>query len=197
MPGMGPPPKPAAQRRRANATIALTRLPAEGRKGDPPAWPLIDDVQKTAELAYTRLSLEKMEAEVGEESDARKRAALTRKIEQVARHASVLDATIAAQRDLEQMLWVELWRTPQSVQWERMRWTREVAQYVRHKVMGELGSLDDAKEARQLSDRLGLSPLALLRLRWEITTDEVQERRETRSAPAAKTRARLKVVGDA
>jgi hypothetical protein len=28
------------------------------------------------------------------------------------------------------------------VQWERLGWTRDVAQYVRHKVIGELGDLD-------------------------------------------------------
>jgi hypothetical protein len=43
-----------------------------------------------------------------------------------------------------------------------------VAQYVRHKVLGELGDINDAKEARQWSDRLGLSPMSMLRLRWGI-----------------------------
>ncbi len=71
----------------------------------------------------------------------------------------------------EKKLWADLWKTPQATQWAKLGWTREVAQYVRHKVKGEGGSLDDAKEARQLSDRLGLSPLALLRLRWEIIDD--------------------------
>jgi hypothetical protein len=45
---------------------------------------------------------------------------------------------------------------------------RDVAQYVRHKVLAEMGSLDDAREARQWSDRLGLNPAAMMRNRWLI-----------------------------
>ncbi|PBO23035.1 hypothetical protein CLM85_18600, partial [Streptomyces albidoflavus] len=72
---------------------------------------------------------------------------------------------------------------------------REVAQYVRWKVRAELGDLDASKEARQLADRLGLSPLAMLRLRWEIAADEVSEQREVRSTRTKKSaRDRLKVV---
>lgn len=36
----GPPPKPAAQRRRRNAAPLETTLPAGGRKGAAPKWPL-------------------------------------------------------------------------------------------------------------------------------------------------------------
>lgn len=38
MAGMGPPPSP--NRRRRNSQAALLKLPAEGRQGDPPPWPL-------------------------------------------------------------------------------------------------------------------------------------------------------------
>lgn len=38
----GPPPKPAAQRRRRNAMPAETVLPGAGRQGLPPVWPLGD-----------------------------------------------------------------------------------------------------------------------------------------------------------
>lgn len=89
-------------------------------------------------------------------------------------------------RRLEAELWAELWKTPQAVAWERLGYTREVAQYVRWKAQAELGSIDAAREARQLSDRLGLSPLAMLRLRWEVdASDELGERRTQRveSAP--------------
>ena len=47
-------------------------------------------------------------------------------------------------------------------------------------------------EVRQLEDRLGLSPLALLRLRWEIAADEVDEARE--ASTASSPRRRLKAV---
>jgi hypothetical protein len=71
----------------------------------------------------------------------------------------------------ERLLWDEIWTTPQAVAWERLGWVREVAMYIRL-----LGICEGKKpmaialiERRQLADRLGLSPLAMLRLRWEIT----------------------------
>lgn len=138
MPGMGPAPKAANQRRRRNAVPGTIFLPAEGRKGRTPKWP------------------------IGSPSEA------------------------------EDALWRELWRTPQAVAWERLRWTRVVARYVKVALEAEG---DDATapilgETRQLEDRLGLSPMAMLRLRWEIVTDELAERRETLSS----TRARPRVV---
>jgi hypothetical protein len=48
-------------------------------------------------------------------------------------------------------------------------------------------------EARQMEDRLGLSPMAMLRLRWEIQEDQVAEKRAQKSKP----RRRLVVVDDA
>lgn len=63
MAGMGPPPKADGQRRRRNATIAMTRLPAEGRKGDAPRFPLPpivprqDDAQDMAALRERELDL--------------------------------------------------------------------------------------------------------------------------------------------
>jgi hypothetical protein len=103
--------------------------------------------------------------------------------------ASVLEAEVAAQRAMESALWDDLWSTPQAAQWEELGWHRDVAQYVRHKVRAELGSLDDAKEARQWSDRLGLNPLAMLRLRWETERVDAAEARVSVAAasPAKKT----------
>jgi hypothetical protein len=69
--------------------------------------------------------------------------------------------------------------------WSELAWSREVAQYVRLKIQGELGNLDAAKEARQWSDRLGLNPLAMLRLRWEIErTEDAEQRGAKRRGPA-------------
>lgn len=136
----GPPPKAAGDVRRRNAPIANTvRLPAEGRAGDVPPWPL------------------------GGACPA---------------------------------VWDELWSTPQAVVWDRLGWTRVVARYV--KVLGycedpESLSVGLLGEARQLEDRLGLTPMSMLRLRWEIVTDEVSEKRETKSK-AKSPRKRLKVV---
>lgn len=129
MAGMGPPPKPADQRRRKNhAAPNTTRLPSEGRHGDPPVWPLPDP------------------------------------------------------RDTERAVWAELWATPQAVAWEQLGWTRAVARYCRQLVDAEEVDAPVTKlgEVRQMEDRLGLTPMAMLRLRWSIVEDELDERRTER-----------------
>lgn len=159
MAGMGPPPKP--HRRRQNATLPMVSLPSSGRKGKTPAWPLGPDTITMSKLQVARDRLTELESDDEiQMSDAR----ITRARERVA----FLEQLTAIQAESELALWREVWATPQAVQWERLQWTRTVAQYVRWSVHGENGNLEAAKEARQLADRLGLSPLALLRLRWEI-----------------------------
>lgn len=197
MAGMGPPPKPAGERRRRNATIAMTRLPAGGRKGDPPKWPLIDDVVATTQRDMARRHADELELQLLEpDLQGRQRASVQRKLDAAQSAATVLDKQIEAQAALESELWRDLWATPQAAAWERLGWTREVAQYVRWKVKAELGDLDASKEARQLGDRLGLTPLAMLRLRWEVAPDEVAEQRQERTsrAKARTPRQRLRVV---
>lgn len=179
MAGTGPAPKPNARRR--NATMATTKLPAEGRAGDPPTWPLPADIVLTERRNAAQRLADDVELELADpDVTGRKRGALTRKLDAARMEANVLTAQLNGQTRLETELWAELWATPQAVAWERQSWTREVAQYVRWKVAAEQGSLDASKEARQLADRLGLTPLALLRLRWEISEDEVAEVRRGR-----------------
>jgi hypothetical protein len=136
---MGPAPKPESTRRRRNAASTATRLPAEGREGEPPAWPL--------------------------------------------------DRANAAERNL----WSELWSTPQAVAWEALGWDRVVARYCRMLVLAEKRDASAAllTECRQLEDRLGLNPMSMLRLRWEIVDDELAEKREPSSESL---RQRLKPV---
>lgn len=140
----GPAPKPDDQRRRRNATMPTTRLPAEGRKGRAPAWPLSR-------------------------------------------------ATAA-----ESKFWQEIWKTPQATAWERLGWTRTVARYARLAVAAEepRAQATICSEARQLEDRLGLTPMSMLRLRWEVVPNEVAEARQDREAAkqAPARRARLKAV---
>lgn len=105
-------------------------------------------------------------------------------------------ALIDAAAETEGDFWAELWSTPQAVVWEKLRWTREVAMYARLQIMAELGDLDAGKEARQWSDRLGLNPAAMLRLRWRILPTPA----DVGPAPvrtASRSRGRLKVVKDA
>lgn len=187
MAGMGPPPKPDDQRRRRNATVAMVRLPAEGRTKPAPRWPLIPDVVMAARRDLAAAKVENLEFELEEGKP------VEYKLDQAKEKLAILDRQLAEQKKLEASVWKDLWKLPQAVQWERLGWLRDVAQYVRHKVLAELGDLDSAKEARQWSDRLGLSPMAMLRLRWEVVADEVGQKREEKKAPAPPRR-RLKVV---
>lgn len=180
----GPPQKPADLRARQNVPPGTTMLPASGRRGRTPPWPLIADVVMTTRHDLAAAKVELLEFQLLEATDAAEQRALERRLDLAREKHAILVAQLAAQRDLEKKLWRTLWATPQAVQWDRLGWTREVAQYVRHKVLGELGELDDAKEARAWSDRLGLTPKAMQGLRWQVTSDEVAEQRATRTPPA-------------
>jgi hypothetical protein len=189
----GPPPNP--NRRRRNATLAMTQLPAGGREGDPPPWPLGPDVG--AQTRLDRLDRQIDDAAIEMQGTDRAAKNAERRMLGLQERAEILRAEFDAAAAQESVLWAELWATPQAVAWERLRWTRDVAQYVRWKCRAELGDLEASKEARLLSDRLGLNPLALLRLRWEIAADEVAEQRTTRakrSTAAARSRRGLKAV---
>jgi len=130
------PPKPDAVRR--NARPGITMLPAKGRQGDAPDWPIGDP------------------------------------------------------HPLETALWQELWATPQAHAWEQLGWTRIVARYCRCVIVAEGLDKDAMSEARQLEDRLGLTPKAMRMLMWQIAPDEVAEKRQETSAGA---RGRIKAVG--
>lgn len=111
----GPVPNPNARRR--NARPDWVSLPAAGRRGKTPKWPL------------------------GGRTPAG---------------------------------WVDLWKLPQAVMWERDNAVVQVATYltVRNAAHEALrnGEPNAAllSELRQIEDRLGLSPMALKRLQWEI-----------------------------
>jgi hypothetical protein len=190
MAGMGPPPKDASKRARRNASISMTQLPAAGRQGAAPEWPLLDDVAATARLRFLEEQSVRLRDEWAAETDTRKARGLGKRLESAEVQVAEARQLVVQQRALEMRLWADLWATPQAVAWERLRWTREVAQYVRWKVKAELGSLDASKEARQLADRLGLSPLSMLRLRWAVAEDEVGAQRDRNAAASNGSRAR-------
>jgi len=120
MAGKGPAPqKGSAERRGVKRTPGFTQLPALGRHGDAPAWPL------------DRFN------------------------------------------DDERRLWSKLWTLPQAVMWERMRCEDTVALYTR--LFCEMSNAASpsqmvkiGNEVRQLDAKLGLSPRAMLDLRWEV-----------------------------
>jgi hypothetical protein len=138
----GPPPLDIAQRRRRNAPLANTRkLPAEGRAGPPPCWPL---------------------------------------------------ETLS---EAESAVWAEIWSTPQATEWERLAWPHPVARYVRCLVASEQYGAKAAllAEVRLLEQQLGLTPMAMLRLRWEVVDDLPAG---PLAGVAAKPRRRLLIVDD-
>ena len=188
MAGRGPSPNPNAVRR--NARVAGETLPAEGRRGAPPPGPLPDDVMLTSRLQVLRAEQAQLENLLDmclEQKEANRiRHRLGQNVEKVA----VAEAMLENARRCERELWDELWHTPHAVAWERLRWTREVAQYARWKAKGELGDMEASKEARMLADRLGLTPKAMQDLRWRIAADEVAARRQS----ATSARKRIKAV---
>lgn len=70
------------------------------------------------------------------------------------------------------IVWAELWTTPQSVAWRELGAgvAAVVARYARarHRADGPDPSAALLAEVRHLEEALGLSPMALLRLRWRI-----------------------------
>ena len=75
-------------------------------------------------------------------------------------------------------LWRGLWSKPQAVMWAKDGSERVVARYVLVTVLAEDPSNPSAAllgEVRQMEDRLGLSPMALKRLMWEVS-DPVGDR---------------------
>ena len=129
---------PAVNPKRTNARVGLVVLPASGRVGSPPTWP------------------------------------------------------ISKPSAVERRAWADLWATPHAVAWERLGWTRTVARYCRVMVAGEDGDKDAWAEARQLEDRLGLTPKAMRMLLWVVSDDEVGARREQPASSA--TRRRIRAV---
>lgn len=188
MPGRGPAPSPDPVRRNVRMSM---KLPAGGRQGPAPEWPLRPDVVLQAQLDALRVeqaTLEKALDQCPTGKDAnRLRYRLGQNVEKIAQ----AEAIARNADDLEGELWAELWATPQAVAWERLKWTREVAQYARWKAKAELGDLEASREARMLGDRLGLTPRSLQDLRWTIADDEIAEKREQKSE---NVRDRIKAV---
>jgi len=162
----GPAPDPNALRRdRAEDKAGWTILPADGRQGDPPDWPLQPDVRIASQLELAERQREVLAAQVEADLAPRGSVAKVAKLDQV---IAELKYRLERVTEAELLLWGQLWATPQAVAWQRLRYVREVALYARLAAQAELGDLDAGKEARQWSDRLGLNAAALLRLRWKI-----------------------------
>lgn len=111
-----PGPPPSRNPRRRNARPDWRALPAAGRKGEAPKWPLASRVKGSVDL------------------------------------------------------WRDLWSRPQAVAWDEDGQERVVARYVLLVLEAEKPDASAAllSEVRQLEDRIGLNPLAMKRLLWEV-----------------------------
>lgn len=186
MAGSGPAPKDPSTRSRRNATLPMTKLPSSGRgrTKKAPNWPLPADISRQVRQELAEELAVDLEQQLKDCEDGRTRRRLEGQLVTARSTARILSEEIKREERLERELWRDLWRTPQAAVWEHSGWTRDVAQYARLKVRGELGDMAAAKEARQWSDRLGLNPMAMLRLRWQIEqTDEAEDRGRRRRNP--------------
>jgi len=84
--------------------------------------------------------------------------------------------------------WARLWASPQATQWTSEDALASVVRWARlHAALLEDPAPGISAEMRQLEDRLGLSPKALLQLRWRIVTDGASaDAPKARRARAAK-----------
>lgn len=182
MAGDGPAPKHPSVRRRRNASSAgsLRSLPRKGRSGAAPKWPLAPDVVMSATLEHQRDKISGLQLDLDQAEDGRSRGRIRRDLDKLEISTSILALRIEQSTDAEVELWSSLWSIPQAVMWEESHAHREVAVYVRCQIRAEQGDLKAATEARQRGDRLGVNPLALLKLRAEIERVDEAEQRGTR-----------------
>lgn len=138
------------------------QLPAAGRKGRVPAFPLPKIIRYISSLDDSGKSLRLPDAVV---------------------------SNAFRKRELE--LWKELWKTPQAVAWEREPYRLPtIAKYCR--IMASTEVEPDASAAllsreRELRQECGLSPDGLKANGWAIAPDQLAEKRAEKktSAPAA------------
>jgi hypothetical protein len=183
----GPAPK-RTRARRNDSKSGFVTLPLKGRPGDAPEWPLSADVSTMAGKRVADNMVCELEEALADESDGRKRRTILSQLQKAQIAAETLGARLEMQGDAEAGLWRELWATPQAVEWERAHAFRAVATFVRWQIKAENGDIEATKEARMWSDRLGMNPLALQRLRQEVEhAQAAEERGDERRSRAPRT----------
>ena len=172
----GPAPKhPSRRARRNDAKADFTTLKADAKVETPP-WPLLPDPETTATIELLDDRVANMNGELADCEDGRTKARLRKQINEAEMQVAILRAKQEQAADLEVALWELLWSSPQAALWDAsVAFERTLAIFVRYQIRGEQGHLASATEARQISDRLGLSPMALQKLRAEIENAEAAE----------------------
>lgn len=97
----------------------------------------------------------------------------------------------------EKATWADLWSSPQAHAWAQMgpATIRMVARYTRLLLNAEAMNKDALAEARQVEDRLGISPKAMRMLLWVIGPDDAEPEVEAKSATVTGIRSRIRAVG--
>lgn len=169
-----PGPLPNAQRRRRNApVIPTTVLPAAGRTGAAPRPPKAYELGK-AGAAWWKWAWHTPQATAWSAGD----------LYAIARRASIEDdmAALAAVEGLDA---VDAFDALDDHSGQPFR---QLIQRLAALATSKIGL---AKEARELDDRLGLTPKALAQLRWSI---DDEEEKPTAAAPPASNVRRLRAV---
>jgi hypothetical protein len=157
--------------RSAERGIVLTALPAAGRSGNAPAFPL-PKIHRFRMEFYEGGGKAKV-PDTGASSAFRKR---------------------------ELAVWREVWKTPQACAWELESWRwPTIAEFCRLKTVVEMEPDANAALVAQLHrfrDQVGLTPAGLKENGWAIARDEVKAKRDEKAAEPKKTSARdrMKVV---
>lgn len=144
-----------------------------------PSWPLPRNPRLVAMIQLEQDAVDELEEK--ELDEGLSRTEIT-KLTRTRQRLAVRQAELDAIEETEKELWKKLWRTPQAEMWAKLKWDRDVAQYVRHKAAAEIGSLDESREARQRGHHLGLTPKGMKDLMWVIGTDEMSEKRAAKKA---------------
>lgn len=181
---------PSRRARRNNVKSEFRTLPAVV-EGPIPVWPLPPDASMAARVETVRDQVARLQADIVDEEDGRKVARMRRQLAAAEIEAATAELQLQQAADGEMQMWAEMWEMPQATVWRETHSERAVAQYVRLKIRAEQGNLPASTEARQWSDRLGLNPLALFRLRVEI------EHAEEAAAAAEKRRGEPPAASDA
>lgn len=151
-------PLPETNRRRRNTpTIPTTTLPAAGRKGTtprPPKWVELSEAGR----AWWKWAWRTPQAAAWSPGD----------LVAIARRATIED-DLATYRDVQNLDIAELLETPAD---DRTKLLEFVMRSLHSLAAGKLAI---AREARELDDRLGLTPKAMAALRWKIEETKPNE----------------------
>lgn len=171
----GPAADPSSERSERRG-VRLTALPAEGREGKPPTWPL------PKRSAYT----------VGRDENGKP-----------FREYDEGETQEVAARELE--LWAWAWSLPQACAWSlpSEAWRlHTIAMWVRTYVICESNDATaaDKSSLHRFADQIGLTPAGLKENGWAIAQDELgakaADKAEAEKATAPRAR-RLRPVADA